>query len=99
MQARYETAKRAASLPPPDALMHRIDLNPNDLDARLDLAELHVAHRRFEPALVQLLEIVRRDRTYRADVGRVKMLEVFEMAAMQQELVDTYRAKLSATLF
>lgn len=99
VQARYETAQRAASLPPPDALEQRIALDPDDLAARLDLAELHVARRRFDAALAQLLEIVERDRGFRDDIGRLKMLEVFEMAAAQQELVDEYRARLSAILF
>lgn len=99
MQARYEAACKAADLPPPDQLIQRIDAQPADLQARLDLAELHIARREFEPALQQLLEIVRRDRGFNQDVGRLKMLEVFEIAASQPELVDEYRNKLSVILF
>ncbi|MGE5096279.1 MAG: tetratricopeptide repeat protein [Betaproteobacteria bacterium] len=99
MKARYDSAMKAETLPPPDQLTQRIEADPNDLEARLDLAELHISRKDFAPALDQLLEIVRRDRDFRDDVGRVKMLEVFEMAAAQPELVDEYRGKLSVTLF
>ena len=99
VQARYEAACKAADLPPPELLMRRIEEQPGDLQARLDLAELHVARREFAPALEQLLEIVRRDRGFNQDIGRLKMLEVFEIAAAQPELVDEYRNKLSVILF
>ena len=99
VQARYETACKASLLPAPETLMERIANDANDLQARLDLADLHIARSEYEPALAQLLEIVQRDRAFREDVGRVKMLEVFEMAAARPELVDEYRERLSAILF
>ena len=97
--ARMYAFERAADLPPAEQLHERLAANPSDLDARLDLAELHIARRDFEPALEQLLEITARDRTYMSDVGRIKMLEVFEMAADRLDLVSIYRSKLSAVLF
>ena len=99
VQARYESACKAADLPPPETLMRRIEEQPGDLQARLDLAELYIARREFAPALEQLLEIVRRDRGFNQDIGRLKMLEVFEIAASHPELVDEYRNKLSVILF
>jgi putative thioredoxin len=99
VQARYEASCKASLLPGPDTLARRIELDANDLQARLDLAELHIARSEFEPAFGQLLEIVQRDRAFKADVGRVKMLELFEIAAARPELVDEYRGKLSAILF
>ena len=99
VQARYEAACKAALLPEPAALMQRLEEAPGDLQARLDLAELHVARREFAPALEHLLEIVKRDRAFKEDIGRVKMLEVFEIAAAQPELVDEWRGKLSTVLF
>jgi putative thioredoxin len=87
------------ALPPPELLERRIAIDPNDLQARLELAELHIAQRRFPPALENLLEIVRRDRKFHNDIARLKMLTVFEMAADQPDLVGEYRAKLSRILF
>ena len=99
VKARFDAACKAEKLPPAELLARRIEIDPNDLDARLDLAELNIARQDFAPALEQLLEIVRRDRAFRDDFGRVKMLEVFDMAAAQPELVDDYRNKLSVILF
>ena len=99
VMARMEAAEVAASLPPAAILQRRIRVDEHDLQARLDLAELNIAKRDFEPALEQLYEIARRDRGFNADVGRRKMLDVFQMAADQEGLVSEYRSKLSTILF
>ena len=98
-QARLEAAERAATLPAAGELETRIAASPGDLAARLDLAEVHIANRDFGPALEQLLEIVKRDRAFGEDIGRRKMLAVFDMAAGQPELVSEFRRRLSATLY
>ena len=97
--ARLEAAERAATLPAADDLARRIEADPGDLAARLDLAEVRIAGREFGAALEQLLEIVKRDRAFGDDVGRRKMLTVFDMAAAQPELVSDFRRRLSATLY
>jgi len=99
VRARLEATERAAALPPPEQLTQAIADNPGDLQARLDLAELEIARQSFRPALEQLLEIVKRDRAFRDDIGRLKMLSVFDMAAAEPELVTEYRSKLSSVLF
>ena len=99
MAARIEAAKKAAQLPPIDELLKRIEADDGDLQARLDLAELHVAHRDYGGALAQLLEIVRHDRRFKGDIGRLKMLQVFEMAAAEPDLVAEFRQALSAIVF
>jgi putative thioredoxin len=98
-QARLEAAERAATLPAAGELEGRIAADPGDLAARRDLAEVHIANRDFERALEQLLEIVKRDRAFGEDLGRRKMLAVFEMAAGQPDLVSEFRRRLSATLY
>ena len=97
--ARMESAERALRLPPAAMLRRRLDFDANDLQARLDLAELHIARRDYAPALDQLLEITARSRKFMNDIGRIKMLEVFEMAADQLDLVSSYRSRLSTVLF
>jgi len=99
VKARMEAVEVAATLPPAEVLERRVRIDGNDLRARLELAELHIAHQEYAPALEQLLEIARRDRAFEDDVGRRKMVEVFDIAADQPELVAEYRGKLSAVLF
>ena len=97
--ARMSAAEAASLLPPIDQLVRRIHLDRNDLGARIELAELLVSRRDFAPAMHQLLEVVKRDRTFRDDVARRKLLSVFEMAADHPELVAEYRSRLSSLLF
>ena len=97
--ARLEAAERAATLPAAGDLARRIEADPGDLAARLDLAEVRIANREFGAALEQLLEIVKRDRAFGEDIGRRKMLAVFEMAAAEPDLVSDYRRRLSGALY
>ncbi len=99
MAARIDAATVAEALPPAETLTRRIGTEPEDLEARMDLAELHIARREFAPALDQLLEIVKRNRTYRDESARLKILAVFEMAADDPDLVTEYRGRLSSLLF
>jgi putative thioredoxin len=99
VSARLGAAELAQALPPAETLARRVRVNPADLDARMELAELHIARRDFAPALEQLLEIVARDRNYREDSARLKMLAVFEMAGDEPDLVTEYRGRLSSLLF
>ncbi len=96
---RMDNAVKARGLPPIEVLVRRICTDANDLEARYELSELLIARRDFGPAMHQLLEIVRRDRTFRNDAARLRLLEVFEMAAAQEDLVLEYRSRLSTLLF
>jgi putative thioredoxin len=96
---RLESAELAALLPPAEHLERRIALDGADLQARAQLAELHIARGDFESAMDQLLEIASRDRSFRNDIGRRRLLEVFEMAASHPELVARFRSLLSTVIF
>ncbi len=98
LNTRLASLKRAASGPDERQLVDRIRANPDDLRARIDLAQWHIARREFEPALAQLIEVVQRDRTFGDDAGRRTMLSVFELAAHQPALVSGYRKRLAAAL-
>ncbi|OJW45649.1 MAG: co-chaperone YbbN [Thiobacillus sp. 65-1059] len=78
-------------------LSARVAADENDLEARLKLANLHVAAGRFEPGMVQLLEIVRRDRGFEDDIGRKTLLSVFTLLG-SGELVSRYRRLLASAL-
>ena len=96
---RLLAAEIAEGLPPITLLARRIRRDASDLEARFELAELLISKRDFAPAMQQLLEIVRRDRKFRDDIARLKLLAVFEMAAEEQELVAEFRSRLSSLLF
>ena len=96
---RLETAELAALLPPAEYLERRVALDGNDLQARMQLAELHIARGDYGPAMEQLLAVARSNRAYREDIGRRRLLDVFEMASGQPDLVAAFRARLSAVIF
>ncbi|WP_109481203.1 thioredoxin [Paraburkholderia sp. C35] len=98
IKTRLDAVDAASDLPPTDALEASVAGNPDDLEARFDLASALIARRKYDPALEQLLAIVLRDRTFREDIGRKTMLSVFDLAAHQPELVAKWRRKLSAAL-
>ncbi len=98
LKTRLDALDAATDLPPTDTLEAAVAANPGDLEARFDLANALIARRAYEPALTHLLEIVKRDRTFRDDVGRKTMLSVFDLASHRPELVAEWRRKLSATL-
>ncbi len=56
------------------------------------------AQQRYEPALEQLLEIIRRDRSFGDDAGRKTMLAIFDLLRNENELVSRYRRLLASTL-
>ncbi len=86
-------------LPPAPELDARIAANPADLAARLALARHCIAHKAWEQAMEQLLEIVRHDRKFEDDIGRKTMIQVFDLASSQPQLVAAWRRKLSSVLF
>lgn len=98
LKTRLDALDAAAELPPTDALDARVAAHPDDLDARFDLASALIARRDYGGALAHLLEIVKRDRTFRDDIGRKTMLSVFDLASHRPELVAEWRRKLSAAL-
>ncbi|MEA3158033.1 MAG: putative thioredoxin [Betaproteobacteria bacterium] len=98
LQARLDLAQGAAEAPSEAVLKERIARDENDLEARLQLAHQYVARQDYRSALDQLLEVVRRDRTYGKDVARKTMLKVFELLGNQGELVSEFRKKLATVM-
>lgn len=99
LRARIDFAQSAAQTPDADELNSRIERDASDLDARLELANLCAARQDYAAALDQLLEIVRRNRSFRDDIARKTMLQIFNLLGNRGELVDEYRRRLSGALY
>ncbi len=80
------------------SLAAAIAANENDLEARFKLANVLIAANRPAEGMDQLLEIVRRDRKFKDDIGRKTLLDVFNLLGGQGELVSAYRRKLAGLL-
>jgi putative thioredoxin len=75
-------------------LEHRLEGDPDDLEARYRLAALQVLSGDYEAAMEAFLAIIRQDRGFRDDAGRKALLLVFELLGSDHELVSRYRRQL-----
>ncbi len=80
-------------------LRARLDANPEDHQARFDLALALIASDGHEAAIDELLEIVRRNAGWNDEAARKQLLTVFEALGPTHELTVGGRRKLSSLLF
>jgi putative thioredoxin len=95
--ARIDVARKATGLADVATLRAAVEARPDDLEARIALAERLVADGDHAAALEAYLDVVRRDRHALRDRARRGMLDVFRLAA-DGDLVSTYRRRLAAEL-
>lgn len=94
-----ELAEQAAALGDSAELEQRVAADPSDHQARFDLAlALNARNRRVEAA-EQLVEIVRRDRSWDDDGARKQLLQFFEAWGPKDEATMIGRRRLSSVLF
>jgi putative thioredoxin len=98
LRARVAGWRTVQGLPSADALRDRIAGNPGDLEARLALGERFAGEARFESAMKELLEVVRRDRGELREKARQALLRVFSLASGDPDLVREYRRQLASAL-
>ena len=91
--------KKSRQLPPLAELEARLAAAPGDLQSRLALGERLVADARYDSALEALLQVVRADKGALRTGARKLMVEVFNLAADQPELVSRYRKLLAGALY
>jgi len=97
--ARIALAEQVAGLGDPAELTRRIEANPDDHQARFDLALIHNARGDREAAATALLEIVRRDRQWQEDGARQQLLKFFEAWGATDPATVSARRRLSSLLF
>ena len=95
-----ELAERAAeSAGDLDLAQAAVDANPNDLQARQDLAMALFAIGDNAGAMAQLLDSVRIDRSWNEDAARLQLLEFFKTLGAANPDVIIARRQLSTLLF
>jgi putative thioredoxin len=98
-RAALEIAEQAANVGDLDGLYRRIEANPADHEARIELAVGLNAQNRREEAADQLLESIAKDRAWNEEAARKQLLQFFEAWGAVDP--DTLRARrrLSGLLF
>ena len=81
------------------AVRARIDSNPDDHEARYELAGALMASGDRDGAADALLEIIRRDRDWNDSAARTRLLKLMEVVGLEDPWVSAQRRRLSAILF
>jgi putative thioredoxin len=100
-RASLELARKSAEASNVDLspLQQAIERNPNDHQARFDLALALNAQQDREHATDQLLEIVKRDRDWNDGAARKQLVEFFEAWGANDPMSAQGRQRLSVLLF
>jgi putative thioredoxin len=99
--ARARAALDIALTPAVDTagLEQRLAVDPDDHEARLELANALMAGGRRDEAADALLELVRRDRDWNEGAARTRFLQLLEAQGLEDPWARTQRRRLSALLF
>jgi putative thioredoxin len=81
------------------AFEQRIAADPDDHEARFELAGVKLARGDRDGAADQLLELIRRDREWNEAAARKKLLQVIEAVGLEDPWASQQRRRLSAILF
>ncbi|WOB79092.1 thioredoxin [Brevundimonas nasdae] len=77
----------------------KVAADPNDHQARFDLAEAQSAAGDFEGAVDNLLAIIQADREWNDQAARKQLLVIFEAAGLTSDVSKDGRRRLSSILF
>ena len=82
-----------------DALEQAVIEQPDDLQAKLDLAKAKVLGDQVQEGLDLYLEVMKQDRNFGDDAARKGLLQAFELFDKNDPMIKEYRAKLYSLLY
>jgi putative thioredoxin len=99
-RAAIDLAEAAAGAPGETrALEARLAANPDDHEARFELATALIAAKDNEGAIEALLELFRRDREWSEGAARAQLFKLFDSLGPKDPLVAKGRRRLSSMIF
>jgi putative thioredoxin len=98
LRALLEFARIAETAAPIEELELQRDKQPGDSQTRYRLAARYVLAERMQEAMDELLAIIQHDRSFGDDAARKGLLAVFELLGEEDDLVATYRRRLSSAM-
>ncbi|BAE48811.1 thioredoxin [Paramagnetospirillum magneticum] len=94
-----ELARHAGGVGEAAELRRRLAADPDDHQARYDLALAYYAAGEVETAVDELLDLFKRDRAWNDDAARKQLVKIFEVLGFSHPLAKSGRARLSTLLF
>jgi putative thioredoxin len=98
-RAQIELARQAADAGSVGDLSEAVAANPDDHQARFDLAQAFYASGDTDAAVVELLELFRRDREWNDAAARKQLMTIFEALKPNDPVALNGRRKLSSMIF
>lgn len=98
-RAQIELAKQAANAGPEAELRAAVAANPDNHQARFDLATALHAAGKVDEAVDELLELFRRDREWNGGAARSQLFIIFDALKPQDPVVLKGRRRLSSMIF
>ena len=98
LRAQLAFARVAEDAPAVPELEQLLAKDENNLEARFALAARKVVAGEYEPAMENLLAIIRKDRRYGDDCGRRALVDVFALLNNEGPLVRKYRGLLAGAI-
>ncbi|MEJ6395766.1 co-chaperone YbbN [Gymnodinialimonas sp. 2305UL16-5] len=99
VRAQIELARQAANAGPVADLTAQVEANPDDHQARFDLAQALHANGDVQDAVDHLLELFRRDREWNDAAAKAQLFTIFEALTPQDPVALNGRRKLSSMIF
>ena len=97
--AQLELARQAADAGPVTELKASVEADPDDHQARYDLAQALYAGGQTQEAVDELLELFRRDREWNDAAAKQQLFTIFEALKPNDPIVLNGRRKLSSMIF
>ncbi|MFC6636399.1 thioredoxin [Sulfitobacter sp. JBTF-M27] len=97
--AQLQLARQAADAGPVADLTAAVEANPEDLQARFDLAQALYANGDAPGAVDHLLELFKRDREWNEGAAKTQLFTIFDALKPNDPVVLNGRRKLSSMIF
>ena len=97
--AQLQLAKQAADAGPVAELRAAVEANPDDMQARFDLAQALHASGDAEAAVDALLDLFRRDREWNEGAAKTQLFTIFDALKPNDPIVLNGRRRLSSMIF
>jgi putative thioredoxin len=98
-RAQLELAKQASNSGPVPELQAQVEADPDNHQARFDLAQALYASGDSEGAVDQLLELFRRDREWNDGAAKAQLMTIFEALKPNDPVALNGRRRLSSMIF
>jgi putative thioredoxin len=99
LRAQIDLAKQAADAGPVGELQKKVDAEPDNLEAQLELATAMHAAGEVEKAIEVLLTLFAKDREWQDGAAKAQLFKVFDTLKPEDPIVLKARRRLSSMIF